>query len=138
MMSMIRIRTVPAWAVPGRAFVLPVLAMCVFGVAGCSSSSNNTASVDPSKADSYVAQQFSQADRGAHTSGDGLMFGIFDRQGLARKPVTISVPATFGEHAFTGWTVDGRPAPAAAVEGNRLTVDRSCDVQALYNRQVLG
>jgi hypothetical protein len=85
-----------------------------------------------------IPVQFSRADLGAHTSGDGLVFGIFDRQGLARQPVTISVPATFGEHAFTGWTVDGRPAPAAAVKGSRLTVDRSCDVQASYNSQVLG
>jgi hypothetical protein len=84
-----------------------------------------------------IPVQFSRADVGAHTSGEGLVFGIFDRQALAHQPVTITVPATFGEHAFTGWTVDGRSAPAGAVNGNRLTVDQSCDVQALYNSQVL-
>ncbi|MGB6165572.1 MAG: hypothetical protein WCF33_07185 [Pseudonocardiaceae bacterium] len=61
MASRIRGRTV-------RGFVLPVLAVCVLGVTGCSSSPDNTASVGPSQADSYVAQQFSQADRDAATS----------------------------------------------------------------------
>ncbi len=61
MVSRIRGRTV-------RGVVLPVLAVCVLGVTGCSSSPSDTASVGPSQADSYVAQQFTQADRDAATS----------------------------------------------------------------------
>ncbi|HSZ29697.1 MAG TPA: hypothetical protein VK784_08075 [Pseudonocardiaceae bacterium] len=104
MMSMIRIRTVPAWAVPGRAFVLPVLAMCVFGVAGCSSSSNNTASVDPSKADSYVAQQFSQADRDAATSLTPAA-GSFLAGKTQVSEVASTTPANGDVNPYAIWVV---------------------------------
>ncbi|MGH3856629.1 MAG: hypothetical protein ACRDR6_24715 [Pseudonocardiaceae bacterium] len=58
-------------AIRGRAVrvaALPVLAMCVLVLTGCGSSSAYPASVGPGQADSYVAQQFSAADREAATS----------------------------------------------------------------------